>query len=106
MGFFNNGTGNPALGTALGVDAIQEFKVETNNFSPEYSRAGASVVNAISRSGTNEFHGSVFEYLRNSAMDAPEFLRPFPEAVLQAEPVRRFRRRGHRARQDFLLRQL
>ena len=73
MGFFNDNTGNPALGTALGVDAIQEFKVETNNFSAEYGHAGASVVNAISRSGSNQFHGNLFEYLRNSAMDARNF---------------------------------
>jgi len=72
MGFFNDSTGNPALGTALGVDAIEEFKVETNNFSPEYA-AGASVINAISRSGSNQFHGSLFEYLRNSALDARNF---------------------------------
>ncbi len=76
MGFWNDGTGNPALGTALGVDAIEEFKVETNNFSPEYGRAGASVVNAVSRSGSNQFHSSVYEYLRNSALDARNFFDP------------------------------
>ncbi len=76
MGFFNDSTGNSALGTALGVDAIEEFKVETNNFSPEYGRSGSSVVNAISRSGSNQFHASAFEYLRNSALDARNFFDP------------------------------
>ena len=76
MGFFNDGAGNAALGTALGVDAIQEFKVETNNFSPEYGRSGASVVNAISRSGSNQLGGSLFEYLRNSVLDARNFFDP------------------------------
>ncbi len=73
MGFFDDNAGNPALGTGLGVDAIREFKVETNNFSPEYARAGASVINAISRSGTNDLQGSLYEYFRNSALDARNF---------------------------------
>jgi len=85
MGFFDDSTGNPALGTALGVDAIQEFKVETNNFSPEYGRAGASVINAISRSGSNQFHGNVFEFLRNSALDARNF---FDQPVAPGAPAK------------------
>lgn len=73
MSFFNDNAGNAGLGTALGVDAIQEFKVETNTFSPEYARSGASVINAISRSGSNDFHGSVYEFIRNSAVDARNY---------------------------------
>ncbi|HEX4039151.1 MAG TPA: carboxypeptidase-like regulatory domain-containing protein [Acidobacteriaceae bacterium] len=73
MSFFNDNAGNAGLGTALGVDAIQEFKVETNTFSPEYARSGASVINAISRSGTNDLHGSAYEFIRNSAVDARNY---------------------------------
>ena len=76
MGFWNDQTGSASLGTALGVDAIREFKVETNNFSAEYGRAGGSAINAVSRSGSNQFHGSVFEYLRNSALDARNYFDP------------------------------
>ena len=76
MGFWNDQTGSASLGTALGVDAIREFKVETNNFSAEYGRAGGSAINAVSKSGSNEFHGGVFEYLRNSALDARNFFDP------------------------------
>lgn len=76
MGFFDDSAGNPALGTGLGVDAIREFKVETDNFSPEYARAGASVINVISRSGNNDLHGSVYEYFRNSALDARNYFDP------------------------------
>ena len=83
MGFFDDSTGNPALGTGLGVDAIQEFKVETNNFSPEYGRAGGSVINAICRSGSNQFHGSLFEYLRNSVLDARNF---FDRRITPGDP--------------------
>jgi len=64
------------IGIVLGVDAIQEFSVLTSGYPAEYGRATGGVVNAISRSGTNQFHGSVYEFLRNSALDArPYFTR-------------------------------
>jgi hypothetical protein len=55
------------------VDAVQEFKVQTNNLAAEFGRTGGGVINMIFKSGTNEFHGSAFEYLRNSALDANNF---------------------------------
>jgi len=58
------------IGLVLGVDAVQEFQVLTSGFPAEYGRASGGVVNAITRSGTNRFHGSVYEFLRNSALDA------------------------------------
>lgn len=61
------------LGSNLGVDAIQEFSVLTGSFSAEYGRSSGGVVNAITRSGTNQFHGSAYEFLRNSALDARNF---------------------------------
>ena len=61
------------LGQNLGVEAIQEFSVLTSNYSAEYGKTSGGVVNAISRSGTNQFHGSAYEFLRNSALDAPGF---------------------------------
>jgi hypothetical protein len=57
----------------LGVDAIQEFSVLTSNYSAEYGKTSGGVVNAITRSGTNGLHGSGYEFLRNSALDARNF---------------------------------
>src|ERR1700676_1114795 len=70
---YSNGAGS-VLGGNLGVDAIQEFSVLTSNYSAEYGRTSGGVVNATTRSGTNQFHGGAYEFLRNSALDARNFL--------------------------------
>lgn len=57
-------------------DAVQEFKVQTNNFSAEFGRAGGAVINASLRSGTNQFHGTVYEFLRNTSLNATGFFKP------------------------------
>ncbi len=62
-----------ASGQAMGVETIQEFQVLTSNFSAEFGRAGGGVINVVSKSGTNELHGTLFEFLRNSALDARNF---------------------------------
>jgi len=58
------------------IDAIQEFKVQTNSYAAEYGRAMGSVVNVTTKSGTNALHGSVFEFLRNEKVDAHNFFDP------------------------------
>lgn len=55
------------------IDAIQEFKVETANYSAQYGRSAGGVVVATLKSGTNQFHGNLFEFLRNDAFDARGF---------------------------------
>src|ERR1700726_3469760 len=70
---YANGAPGSVLGGNLGVDAIQEFSVLTSNYSAEYGKTSGGVVNAITRSGTNAFHGSVYEFLRISALDARNF---------------------------------
>src|ERR1700676_3475277 len=61
------------VGGNLGVDAIQEFSVLTSNFSAQYGRTSGGVISAVTKSGTNQFHGSAYEFLRNSALDARNF---------------------------------
>src|SRR6202047_205011 len=70
---FNNAAPGSVLGGDLGVDAVQEFSVLTSNVSAEYGRTSGGVINAITRSGTNQFHGGVYEFLRNDALDARNF---------------------------------
>jgi outer membrane receptor protein involved in Fe transport len=70
---YANGAPGSVLGGNLGVDAIQEFSVLTSNYSAEYGKTSGGVVNAITRSGTNQFHGIAYEFLRNSALDARNF---------------------------------
>lgn len=59
--------------TIPSVDSTQEFKVQSNNLSAEWGRFGGGVINVSTRAGTNALHGSVFEFLRNDALDANEF---------------------------------
>jgi Carboxypeptidase regulatory-like domain/TonB dependent receptor/TonB-dependent Receptor Plug Domain len=70
---FNNAAPGSVLGGDLGVDAVQEFSVITSNVSAEYGRTSGGVINAITRSGTNQFHGSAYEFFRNDKLDAANF---------------------------------
>jgi hypothetical protein len=68
-------------GQLLGVDAVQEFNVLTNTYGAEYGKHSGAQVNVVTMSGTNQFHGDVFEFIRNSALDARNFF-----SVLSSEP--------------------
>src|SRR3989454_10503411 len=81
-----NKTPGSAAGVLLGVDAVLEFQVLTNAYSAEFGRSAGGVINAVTRSGTNAFHGSMFEFHRNSALDAKNF---FDRA---SDPIPPFRR--------------
>jgi hypothetical protein len=84
--FSLDGIDNNAYGTSnqgfsnqvvqLSPDAVGEFRVTTNNFSAEYGRAGGAVINATLRSGTNDLHLTVWEFLRNTELNATGFFKP------------------------------
>jgi hypothetical protein len=73
-GTSNQGFSNQVV--QVSPDAVEEFKVQTNNFSAEFGRAGGAVVNATFRSGTNTLHGTVWEFNRNTSLNATGFFKP------------------------------
>ncbi len=95
--FLMDGLDNNAYGTSnqsyssqvvqASPDAIAEFKVITSNYSAEYGRVGGAVVNAVMKSGTNDFHGTAYEFLRNTALNATGFL--FSPAVFVKPTLQR-----------------
>ncbi len=91
-GLDNNayGTSNQGYSAQLvqpSPDALAEFKVITSNYSAEYGRVGGAVVNAVMKSGTNDFHGSAYEYLRNTVLNAAGFT--FSPTVFVKPPLQR-----------------
>src|SRR5215469_11060897 len=73
---YTNQAPGSVLGGNLGVDAVSEFSVLTSNQGAEYGRTSGGVISAITRTGTNSFHGSAYEFLRNSALDARNYFDP------------------------------
>ncbi|HET8548322.1 MAG TPA: carboxypeptidase regulatory-like domain-containing protein [Bryobacteraceae bacterium] len=71
-----NKTPGSVAGVLLGVEAVLEFQVLTNAYSAEFGRSAGGIINAVTRSGTNRYHGSLFEFVRNSAFDAKNFFDP------------------------------
>ncbi len=58
------------------VDAIEEFKIQSGSYNPEFGRASGAIVNVVTKAGTNEFHGSVYEFFRNDVLNARNFFNP------------------------------
>jgi hypothetical protein len=70
---FTNGPAGSAAGTALGMDTVREFRVESNTYSAEFGRAAGGQINVITRSGTNQPGGSAFEFHRNETLEARNY---------------------------------
>ncbi len=76
----SNGTGTTPINSATGgynnmvsIDALQEFRISTSSFAPEFGRSPGGQISLISRGGTNSFHGDVFDYFRNTVLDANDW---------------------------------
>ena len=70
---YSNAAPGSVLGDNLGIDAVEQVSVLGSNYPAEYGRTSGGVINAVTRSGSNAFHGDVYEFLRNSALDARNF---------------------------------
>ena len=70
---YSNGAPGSVLGDNLGIDAVEQVSVLGSNYPAEYGRTSGGVINAVTRSGTKGFHGDVYEFFRNSALDARNF---------------------------------
>ena len=104
-----NGENNTPFKLQASLENVQEFRVESNNYPAEYGTGTGGQVSVITKSGSNAFHGALFEYFRDDSLDAPELLRlaratrtaaciAGPRQVeAEAEPVRRLVRRPDRA---------
>ncbi|MFN0165694.1 MAG: carboxypeptidase regulatory-like domain-containing protein [Bryobacteraceae bacterium] len=87
---FSGTTGGAGVAYVPQIDALSEFKVVTSNYSAEYGRAVGAVVAMSIKSGTNEFHGTAFEFLRNDKLDAKTFF----AAPTATKPVLRYNQFG------------
>jgi hypothetical protein len=82
--FFAEERGRTRISYVISQDAIQEFQVNTSNYSAEYGRSAGGVVNAVTKSGTNGFHGDAFWYIRDNELGATNsFTKAFVNGVLQ-----------------------
>jgi len=72
LNWWQRGCGAAVTGTSLGIEAIAEFQTLTNTYSAEFAGNGAAI-NAATKSGTNQYHGSLYEFLRNNKLDARNF---------------------------------
>jgi len=70
---YSNGAPGSVLGDNLGIDAVEQVSVLGSNYPAEYGRTSGGVINAVTRSGTKAFHGDVYQFFRNSALDARNF---------------------------------
>jgi len=77
-GINNNGGGTHELSTLIIIDAIAEFRIQTNTYGAQYGTFAGGQVDAVTKSGTNQFHGNTFYFHRNDNMDARNFFDPWP----------------------------
>ncbi len=102
----NNMQPGGTSGMLLGVDAVREFNVQRDSYGAEFGKRPGGQVMILTQSGSNQWHGSIFEFLRNNALDAPNFFDHGRCSAIPAQPVWRIPGRADPARQDLFVRQL
>ena len=70
--FYQENAGRTRISTQISADAVQEFQVLADGFSAEFGRATGGVINTVTRSGTNQYHGTAYEFFRNRTLNAPD----------------------------------
>jgi hypothetical protein len=98
----NNMTPGGPSQNLLGVEAVREFNVLRDSYGAEYGKRPSAQVVIVTQSGTNQWHGSVYEYLRNNDLDAPNYFDVGAAPPFQRKPVWRRSGRSHPERQDLL----
>ena len=89
--FFGQTLGRTGSGRApyqFSQDAVQEFQVNRNAYSAEYGRAGGAVINVVTKSGTNDFHGSAFEFYRDKSLNANSYANKILTPIRPKAPFR------------------
>ena len=95
---FTNGPAGSAAGTALGMETIREFRVESNAYSAEFGRNSGGQINVLTKSGHQHAStAALYEFHRNDALDARNYFDVGEQAGLPPQPVRRHARRPDRA---------
>ncbi len=92
-GFILNGIitqeiGYSGSGAIPNLDSIAEFRILTNNFDAEYGNYSGGQINVITKSGQNQWHGNIFEFLRNTKLDAANYFQRWSARKLSSEPIR------------------
>ena len=82
------------IGVVPMVDAVEEFKVETNSLKAEFGQTSGGVINVVTKSGTNSLHGSLYEFVRNDSMDARNAFATQPDNSGRIKPVLRYNQYG------------
>ena len=85
------------MSNLVSLDALEEFRIQTSTFAPEYGRTPGAQVSVVTKSGTNTFHGTAFEYLRNDKLDANDWFANAKNLRKARASAERFRRRGRRS---------
>ena len=103
----NNMTPGGASGQLLGIDAVREFNILRDSYDAEYGQKPGGQVIIVTQSGTNQWHGSVYEFLRNNALDARNYFDAGSSAPpFKTKSVRRLHGRPHPKGQDIFVHEL